>query len=101
MIDPTTSIIFTAHYARVLPQMAAPPARPTKGAAKPWLKGQTDDLASLANLDEVVLLEELKTRYNTDMIYVCCIFYSSVIYLLCNSILILKSLRLLNIEDDL
>jgi myosin heavy subunit len=50
--------------------MAAPPARPEKGAAKPWLKGQTDDLASLANLDDVVLLEELKTRYSAEKIYV-------------------------------
>ena len=54
-----------------LPDNMAAPARPTKGAAKPWLKGQADDLASLANLDEVVLLEELKERYKTDKIYVC------------------------------
>ena len=51
----------------------AQPARPVKGAAKPWLKGQADDLASLPNLDETVLLEELKTRYTEDKIYVCCL----------------------------
>jgi hypothetical protein len=50
--------------------MSAPPPRPTKTAAKPWLKGQTDDLASLANLDENILLDELKARYAEDKIYV-------------------------------
>ncbi len=30
---------------------------------------QTDDLASLANLDETVLLEELRVRYDEDKIY--------------------------------
>ena len=30
---------------------------------------QTDDLASLANLDEPVLLEELRVRYDEDKIY--------------------------------
>eukprot|EP00050_Salpingoeca_kvevrii_P001275 m.166316 g.166316 ORF g.166316 m.166316 type:complete len:1002 (-) comp10335_c1_seq28:207-3212(-) len=48
--------------------MAAPPARPPKGD-KPWLKGQADDLASLANLDEAILLEELRVRYTEDKIY--------------------------------
>ena len=48
----------------------AQPARPPKGAAKPWLKGQADDLASMANLDETILLEELKQRYTDDKIYV-------------------------------
>lgn len=47
-----------------------PPPRPAKGASKPWLKGQADDLASLANLDETILLEELRYRYDEDKIYV-------------------------------
>ena len=49
--------------------MAAPP-RPGKVGAKPWLKGQVDDLASLANLDDAILLEELRTRYTENKIYV-------------------------------
>jgi hypothetical protein len=32
--------------------------------------GEVDDLASLARLDEKALLEELRTRYNRDAIYV-------------------------------
>ena len=50
-------------------KMAAPP-RPPKGASKPWLKGQVDDLASLPTLDEETLLEELKCRYDDKRIYV-------------------------------
>jgi len=51
--------------------MAAPPSRPQKGGgSKPWLKGQVDDLSSLAQLDEAILLEELKTRYDQEKIYV-------------------------------
>lgn len=50
--------------------MAAPPPRPEKGGAKPWIKGQADDLASLASLDEAVLLGELNYRYKEDKIYV-------------------------------
>ena len=34
------------------------------------LKGETDDLASLANLDEKILLAELHARYKTNTIYV-------------------------------
>ena len=33
-------------------------------------RGETDDLASLAKLDEATLLEELKSRYTRDKIYV-------------------------------
>ena len=33
-------------------------------------RGETDDLASLAKLDETTLLEELKSRYTRDKIYV-------------------------------
>ena len=33
-------------------------------------RGETDDLASLAKLDEATLLEELKRRYTKDKIYV-------------------------------
>jgi hypothetical protein len=44
----------------------AAPARPTKG----WIKGQADDLASLASLDEAILLGELQFRYNEEKIYV-------------------------------
>ena len=33
-------------------------------------RGETDDLASLAKLDETTLLEELKSRYTRDQIYV-------------------------------
>lgn len=33
-------------------------------------RGETDDLASLAKLDEATLLEELKSRYKRDKIYV-------------------------------
>ena len=33
-------------------------------------RGETDDLASLAKLDEATLLEELKSRYTRDQIYV-------------------------------
>lgn len=50
-------------------KMSAPP-RPGKIGAKPWLKGQVDDLASLANLDDAILLEELRTRYSDNKIYV-------------------------------
>ena len=32
--------------------------------------GEVDDLASLARLDEKALLEELRTRYSKDAIYV-------------------------------
>eukprot|EP00051_Salpingoeca_urceolata_P023875 m.411732 g.411732 ORF g.411732 m.411732 type:complete len:1663 (-) comp20165_c1_seq2:63-5051(-) len=46
-----------------------PPPRPSKSGAKPWLKGQADDLASLANLDDDVLLEELRFRYAENKIY--------------------------------
>ena len=46
-----------------------PPPRPAKTGAKPWLKGQVDDLASLAQLDEAILLEELRVRYDSDNIY--------------------------------
>jgi myosin heavy subunit len=49
--------------------MAAPP-RPTKAGSKPYFKGQTDDLASLAALDESILLEELHVRYQADQVYV-------------------------------
>ena len=49
--------------------MSAPP-RPGNIGAKPWLKGQVDDLASLANLDDAILLEELRTRYSDNKIYV-------------------------------
>ncbi len=51
--------------------MAAPP-RPSKTGSKPWLKGQVDDLASLPSLDEAILLEELKCRYDENKIYVGC-----------------------------
>ena len=33
-------------------------------------RGSTDDLASLAKLDEPTLLRELKSRYTRDKIYV-------------------------------
>lgn len=36
-----------------------------------WVKGQTDDLASMAALDEHILLAELEERYKHDQIYVC------------------------------
>ena len=49
--------------------MAAPP-RPSKGGDKPWIKGDVDDLASLAHLDDAILLEELNVRYKADKIYV-------------------------------
>jgi len=35
----------------------------------PWLKGQMDDLASLSQVDETILLEELRLRYIRDEIY--------------------------------
>ena len=33
-------------------------------------RGETDDLATLASLDETILLQELKRRYEQDKIYV-------------------------------
>lgn len=62
-----------------------PPPRPAKGASKPWLKGQADDLASLANLDETILLEELRYRYDEDKIYVrdiaiCDVIVASIVH---------------------
>lgn len=47
-----------------------PPPRPPKGGDKPWMKGDVDDLASLAKLDDAILLEELQARYQADKIYV-------------------------------
>ena len=38
--------------------------------AKMAKRGETDDLATLASLDEAVLLQELKRRYEQDKIYV-------------------------------
>ena len=32
--------------------------------------GKTDDLATLSNLDEAILLEELQRRYAQDRVYV-------------------------------
>jgi hypothetical protein len=75
--------------------MAAPPPRPVKGAAKPWLKGQTDDLASLASLDEAILLDELKVRYTEDKIYVRTILMRGSESLESSSLLVLNSLLLL------
>eukprot|EP00055_Hartaetosiga_balthica_P005827 m.17655 g.17655 ORF g.17655 m.17655 type:complete len:983 (-) comp4818_c1_seq1:285-3233(-) len=46
-----------------------PPPRPTKTGTKPWLKGDVDDLVSLSNLDEAILLEELHCRYDKKKIY--------------------------------
>ena len=34
------------------------------------LRGETDDLATLSRLDENILLEELRSRYSKDRIYV-------------------------------
>lgn len=34
------------------------------------IRGETDDLASLSRLDENILLEELRSRYSQDRIYV-------------------------------
>lgn len=34
------------------------------------VRGETDDLASLSRLDENILLEELRSRYSKDRIYV-------------------------------
>lgn len=34
------------------------------------IRGETDDLASLSRLDENILLEELRSRYSKDRIYV-------------------------------
>lgn len=34
------------------------------------LRGDTDDLATLSRLDENILLEELRSRYSKDRIYV-------------------------------
>jgi len=42
-------------------------ARKAAMAARP---GETEDLASLANLNEAILLDELKARYKKDDIYV-------------------------------
>ena len=38
--------------------------------------GETEDLATLAKLDEKVLLEELKVRYSQDKIYVSTVLNS-------------------------
>lgn len=39
--------------------------------SKHWREvGKTDNLTELSNLDEDVLLEELKERYENDIIYV-------------------------------
>eukprot|EP00729_Bicosta_minor_P015755 gene15755-20750_t len=42
-----------------------PPPRPPKAAKV----GQTDDLATLATLDDKILLNELKVRYKSNNIY--------------------------------
>ena len=36
--------------------------------------GDTEDLATLAKLDETILLNELKVRFQNNTIYVSCIF---------------------------
>lgn len=43
----------------------------TSRISKYWRKvGFTDNLAELSNLDENTILEELKSRYSRDVIYV-------------------------------
>eukprot|EP00040_Diaphanoeca_grandis_P023132 m.125302 g.125302 ORF g.125302 m.125302 type:complete len:1062 (+) comp29125_c0_seq1:115-3300(+) len=48
--------------------MAAPPPRPAKGKTA-RIKGEADDLASMAALDETILLEELGYRFKQEKIY--------------------------------
>ncbi len=38
-------------------------------------EGEVEDLATLARLDETVLLKELKVRYSRDKIYVSCFLF--------------------------
>ena len=45
-----------------------PPPRPVKTAASSWIKGEADDLASMAALDEQILLAEIGFRYQKDKI---------------------------------
>lgn len=45
-----------------------PPPRPVKTAAAAWIKGEADDLASMAALDEQILLAEIGFRYQKDKI---------------------------------
>ena len=40
------------------------------------LRGDTDDLATLSRLDENILLEELRSRYSKDRIYVSSVLHA-------------------------
>ena len=45
-------------------------SRRSENAMAARLRGDTDDLATLSRLDENILLEELRSRYSKDRIYV-------------------------------